>query len=352
MDLTKITPKPVVCRQSTMACALACPRKWWCQYRMGITLRGTQVRESATLGTIYHRLQCLGPGSEAKVKAEVSKQQQTLMEQVNRGEDIDGQTERLAGMLTTLYNKATVMARVFWERYPQPSYFETIGTEIKHAMELEGMVFEGTVDKLLLNTKGPKGPEIWIRDHKSTGRSLSALFGGMAWSLQARVYRLLAMDYIRDTPNRNFPVRGFILDGITAPGIKLCKTDEKNAKEWNVPVEDAYLRRVRGWYAERGDEVCLSRALFYTERSISDEFTYATSRMFCLKAKNPAEVDQFDRDMTHRECFAYEKQCPYHDLCSTDPAQWDQLFETKYRFEEKGTDDENSEVVVPDSDVG
>ena len=350
MDLTKITPKPVVCRQSTMACALECPRKWWYQYRMGITLRGTQVRESATLGTIYHRLQCLGPGSEPVVKAEVSKQQQALMEQVNRGEDIDGQTERLAGMLTTLYNKATVMARVSWERYPQPSYFETIGTEIKHAMEMGGVVFEGTMDKLLLNTKGTKGPEVWIRDHKSTGRSLSALFSGMAWSLQARVYRLLATDYLKDTPHRNLPVRGFILDGITSPGIKLCKTDEKNAKDWNVPVEDAYLRRVKEWYAERGDDVCLSRALFYTESGMPSELAGIVERMRSLSNLDPAEVTQFDRDMTHRECFAYEKQCPYHDLCSTDPAQWDQLFETKYRFEEKETDDD-SEVAVSDSDV-
>ena len=346
MDLTKITPKPVVCRQSTMACALACPRNWWYQYRMGITLRGTQVRESATLGTIYHRLQCLGPGSENTVKAEVSKQQQALMEQVNRGEDIDGQTERLAGMLTTLYNKATVMARVFWERYPQPSYFETIGTEIKHAMELDGLVLEGTMDKLLLSTRGTKGPEIWIRDHKSTGRSLSALFGGMAWSLQARVYRLLAEDYLKGTRVEGLPIRGFILDGITSPGIKLCKTDEKNAKEWNVPVEDAYLRRVKEWYAERGDEVCLSRALFYTEQCVPSELGRALDRMRVLSHTNPAEVGRFDRDATRRECFAYEKQCPYHDLCSTDPAQWDQLFETKYRFEEKEIDDENSEVAV------
>ena len=346
MDLTKITPKPVVCRQSTMACALACPRNWWYQYRMGITLRGTQVRESATLGTIYHRLQCLGPGSENTVKAEVSKQQQALMEQVNRGEDIDGQTERLAGMLTTLYNKATVMARVFWERYPQPSYFETIGTEIKHAMELDGLVLEGTMDKLLLSTMGTKGPEIWIRDHKSTGRSLSALFGGMAWSLQARVYRLLAEDYLKGTRVEGLPIRGFILDGITSPGIKLCKTDEKNAKEWNVPVEDAYLRRVKEWYAERGDEVCLSRALFYTEQCVPSELGRALDRMRVLSHTNPAEVGRFDRDATRRECFAYEKQCPYHDLCSTDPAQWDQLFETKYRFEEKEIDDENSEVAV------
>jgi hypothetical protein len=244
------------------------------------------------------------------------------------------------------------MARVFWERYPQPSYFETIGTEIKHAMELDGLILEGTMDKLLLNMKGIKGPEVWIRDHKSTGRSLSALFSGMAWSLQARVYRPLVEDYLKDTPHRNTPVRGFILDGITAPGIKLCKTDEKNAKEWDIPIEDAYLRRVKEWYTERGDEVCLSRALFYTEPIMPDELLYALRQMNIYRHSDPAEVGLFDRDVTRRECFAYEKQCPYHDLCSTDPKQWDQLFETKYRFEERETDDENSEVVMPDSDRG
>ncbi len=308
---------------------------------MGITLRGTQVKESATLGTIYHRLQCLGPGSEGAVKAEIVKKQQTLMDQVNRGEDIDGQTARLAGMLTDLYNKAVAMARVFWERYPQPSYFEIIGKEIKHSTTIEGVVVAGTIDKLLLNKRDPDKPEVWIRDHKSTGRSLDALFGGMAWSLQARIYRILALDYLKTTPYVGVPVRGFILDGIIKPGIKLCKTDEKNAKEWNVSIDEAYLRRVKEWYNERGEEACLSRALFYTEPVLPDELLRVFSMMGAYDNLVPNDVENFDRDISRRECFSYETQCPYHDLCATDPMQWDQLFETKYRFEEKDTDDES-----------
>jgi hypothetical protein len=352
MNLEEIKPKPVVCRQSTISCALACKRKWWYKYRMGITLRGTQVKESATLGTIYHRLQCLGPGSESKVKAEIVKQQQALMEKVDRGEDLDGQTARLAGMLTDLYNKAVAMARVFWDKYPQPSYFETLGTEVNHTLtpyglNVEGttitpggLKIEGTIDKVLLNNEGRSGPEVWIRDHKSTGRSLAALFGGAAWSLQARIYRWLVLDWIVEYFPEEFrewavpPIRGFILDGILKPGIKLCKKDEKNAKEWNVPVEDAYLRRVKDWYAENGEDACLSRAVLYTEPLVPDELNDALVVMRELDAYDPAEIQLFVRDVTRRACFAYNSQCPYHDLCSTDPKQWDRLFETKYTIAE------------------
>lgn len=333
MDLTKLKPLPVVCRQSTIACALACPRKWWYRYRMGITLRGTQVKESATLGTIYHRLQCLGPGSEGTVKAETVRQQQALMDQVNRGEDIDGQTARMAGMLTDLYNKAVAMARVSWDKYPQPWYLKTVGTEIKHSTTVGDVVVEGTIDKLQLNEYNADKWGIWIRDYKSTGRSLVALFGGMAWSLQARIYRLLMADYLKTTKYSETPIRGFILDGILKPGIKLSRTDEKNAKVWNIPVEDAYLRRVKKWYDEKNTDACLSRALFYTEPELPMELRAVFKWMEYLKNMEFSLVEKFERDTTRRECFAYEKQCPYHNLCSTDPAQWDQLFEAQYKFE-------------------
>jgi len=308
---------------------------------MGIVLRGTQIKKAADLGTIYHKFQQLGPGHDAEVKAWVVGLQQELMALVARGEDLDGQAARKAGMLTELYNKATVMAHIFWEKFPQPDYLLTIGTEIKHTMEWEGLTLSGTIDKLLQDTKSGLNCG-WIRDHKSTGRSLESFFGGLAWSVQPRLYRILAKDYAAKN-NIDITFRGFILDGITFPGIKQCGKDEKNAKAWGCPVEEAYLRRVKEWYrdfevkadlAGKSAKAIDSKAMFYTEPMYPVELLQQMNdlKQLATRAIDPA---LYSRDITRRSCFQYERQCKYHDLCTTDPAQWDRLFETRYKLAER-----------------
>jgi len=147
MKFNELKSFPVECRQSSMGCAKDCERKWLCQYRLGIKLRGGEYKEAATLGQIYHRLQCLGPGHEVEVRAEVRKQQTALMAGVERGEDLDGNMSRLASNLTTLYQKAEVMAHVFWKKFPQPEYFGAIGLEVKWQTEWQdGLFITGTID--------------------------------------------------------------------------------------------------------------------------------------------------------------------------------------------------------------
>jgi len=340
MNFDELKPLPVTCRQSSIGCARDCERKWLCQYRLGIKLRGGEYKEAATLGQIYHRLQCLGPGQEYEVRAEIRKQQSALMAGVERGEDLDGNMARLASKLTTLYQKAEVMARVFWKKFPEPDYFTILNLEVKHSMEWQdGLFIEGTIDKLLVNEQDDF---VWIRDHKSTGRPLSALFGGLSWSLQGRLYRILAEDYIGTTNRKG--VKGFILDGIITPGIKLCRTDEKNAKIRKCSVEEAYLRRVVEWYesyevkaelANKANAKALdSKAMLFTEPLYPKELTNLLTYMAELKNRPSLHPSLYARDVTRYNCFKYEKQCIYHDLCSTDPDQWDELFEKKYKFTE------------------
>jgi len=349
MKFNELNPLPVECRQSSMGCAKDCERKWLCQYRLGIKLRGGEYKEAATLGKIYHRLQCLGPGHEVEVRAEVRKQQTALMAGVERGEDLDGNMSRLASNLTTLYQKAEVMAHVFWKKFPQPEYFTTLGMEIKHSVEWQdGLFITGTLDKLLFHVSNN---DVWIRDHKSTGRPLSALFGGLSWSLQGRIYRILSEDFIKKTPyampngfTGDVSVKGFILDGIITPGIKLCKADEKNAKEWKCSVETAYLRRVEEWYESyevkaeldnKANTMALdSKAMLFTEPLYPKELTDLLCYMAKLKNRQSLHPSLYARDVTRNSCFKYEKQCVYHDLCSTNPDQWDALFESKYTFTE------------------
>ena len=355
MDFNNIQPLPVVCRQSSIKCAVACERCWFYKHRMRARLRGVEYKEAATLGKIYHRLQQYGPGKESETKKWVAQQQRKLMDRVQRGEDLDGNMTRLANQLTTLYNKAEVMAHVFWERFPQPEHFKVIGTEIKHSMKYNGLIIEGTIDKLILHTKDKPEPSVWIRDHKNTGRPLAVIFGGLPWSIQARIYRLLAEDYHANHVINPYQIRGFILDGIITPGIKLCKTDEKNAKDWNCSVEDAYLRRVKEWYRDyeikadlggkKNTKAIDSRGILYTEPEIPPELERILAWMQELHSR-PLHPEYFHRDVTRMACFQYEKQCIYHDLCETDPTQWDSLFETKYQIkpvEDNENEEEDSE---------
>ena len=345
MNFNEIQPLPLKCTQSCLNCATECERKLFYRYIMGVRLRGVQYKESATLGKIYHKLQLHGPGKVQEVRAWVQGQQAALMARVDKGEDLDGELSRLATMLTSLYTKAEVMAHIFWEKFPVPSYLETIAQEITHSVEWDGLIIEGTIDKLQLNHSAGSGGDIWIRDHKTSGLPLAVIFGGLAWSSQARIYRILADDYCKINKLGQFESsqgKGVILDGIIKPGIKGgTKADIKNAKEWGCSLEEAYLRRVKEWYRDYevkaelkgqiGAKAIDSKGIFYTEPMFPEELVNALENM---KRLGGLEIhpNNFSRDITRQACFMYEKQCIYHPLCETDPIQWDQLFETKYKL--------------------
>ena len=342
MKIDEIQMKPFVCHQSSISCAHGCERCWFLAERWGVELRGIQVKEGATLGNIYHKFQKLGPEKQDLVKPWVSKMQLELMARVEKGEDLDGQILRLANLLTTLYNKAEAMAKLFWERYPTPSYLKTIGTEINHTTTptirgLDGIVLEGTIDKLVQDTRNG---DIWIRDHKSTGmKTLDVIFAGFPWSTQARIYRILAADYCCKLDiSEEYPVTGkvtgFILDGIMKPGIKLCGKDEKNSKVWNCSVEAAYLQRVKEWYSEKDTDAIKSQAIMFNEPLYSSELMWELTRMKCLgnQGNNPLK---YHRDPSRFHCYLYDSPCIYLDLCSSPMSRWPELFDTKYKIKEE-----------------
>ena len=347
MKIEEIQMKPFACHQSSINTAHSCERCWFFKEGWGVELRGVQVKEGASLGRIYHKFQHLGPGHKQEVMAWVRKIQTDLMARVDKGEDIDGQMLRQANLLTTLYCKAEAMAHIFWERYPTPSYLKTIGTEIKHTMTiqsgpLKGMVLEGTIDKLVQDTRNG---DIWIRDHKTTGmKTLDVIFTGFPWSTQARIYRILAIDYLIKHPPKflqkphinpfKSAVVGFILDGITKPGIKLCKKDDKNAKDWKCSVEDAYLRRVKEWYAEKDTDAIKSQAIMFNEPLYSTELLHELTRIWEL-SQRPNDPERYSRDPSRFYCYLHNSPCIYLDLCESPIVRWPELFETKYKIKEK-----------------
>jgi hypothetical protein len=343
MNFDGIKPFPVTLRQSSAACAMACERKWFLKYRLGVTLRGGEFHESAELGTIFHRLMLEGPGNEEMVREWLRTQQVALVEKINAGGDLDGTLTRKANKMFDLFNTAQAMAQAFWEKYPDPPFFQVLGKEITHECEYQGVLISGTIDKLLLDTRND---QTWIRDYKSTGRGLVAVFAGAAWRLQGSLYRILAEDWLRNVYGSPINiVRGFILDGIVRPGIKLCKTDQANAQTWKCGVEEAYLRRVKEWYAaeegKRDDKIMRSVASIFTGPVATPELKRALMYFADLQG-GPIDPERYCRDVTGRECFAWERECPYHSLCGTNPDNWDQLFESKYAFQPQ--DEETGEA--------
>ncbi len=332
MKIEEIKLRPFACHQSSISCAHGCERCFFFAERWGVGLRGVQVKEGATLGQIYHKFQKLGPRHEQEVRAWVTKMQTDLLSQVEKGEDLDGQILRLANLLTTLYNKAEAMARIFWERYPTPSYLKTIGTEIEHSITIQsgplaGMVLTGTIDKVVHDTRGI---DVWIRDHKSTGmKTLDIIFAGFTWSPQDRIYRILSTDRFPDNK-----ITVFILDGIMKPGINHCGKDEKNSKVGNCSVEDAYLRRVKEWYSEKDTTAIKSQAIMFNEPLYSMEFSAELIKMYDL-SKRGNDHTLYRRDPSRFHCMLYDSQCVYHDLCTSPKSRWPELFDVKYKIKEE-----------------
>jgi hypothetical protein len=345
----ELKPKKFKCRQSCIICAAGCHRKLLYQYLWGITLRGGEYKEGAFLGDIYHKLQRYGPERVEEVRAWLRKKQQKIMDQVQKGEDLDGNLTRMANVMTSLFDKALVMSKVFWIKYPQPDFLKTVAVEQKHEVIWNGMILSGTLDKIMLNMRlrsRQKLPDVWVRDHKSTGhKTLDPIFGGASWSIQGRVYRILARDWCKKNEKeigRVGKIKGFILDGILKPGIKCCKTDQKNADAWKVSLEDAYLRRIVEWYEkyeeEKETKSILSQSVIFNEPISNPELVEHLGMMKDLVSR-PLKPKNFSRDVTRYACFMYEKQCIYHDLCATPPSHWGELFERKYKQELKEDDD-------------
>ena len=84
--------------------------------------------------------------------------------------------------------------------------------------------------------------------------------------------------------------------------------------------------------------------MLFTEPLYPKELTDLLCYMAELKNRQSLHPSLYARDVTRYSCFKYEKQCVYHDLCSTDPDQWDALFESKYKFTEPETEESAEET--------
>jgi len=300
--------------QSAIITALRCPRCFLYRYRWGLVPKIERYARAATIGSLFHRLMHVGEGRIVTVQREVADQQNELMARIQKGEDLTGDLARTAQGLTELYNKALVMARIFWKRFPCPDYLETMAAEKTIEMALSsfpGITIKGRLDKIVRDTRDGV---MWIRDSKTTSRDIAYTLTGYMFSIQCRLYRLLAIDYVP---------KGFILDIARVPSIKFCNKD----KDF-----DAYLIRVEKWYEEQeelGVTPMTSKAIIFSEPLMNDELTNVLATAIGL-ANKKMMPNNFSRDVTTSYCKDYNKVCPYYDLCNSDEAGWPSLINRLY----------------------
>jgi len=317
---------------SSIATALSCPRKFMFANKWRLFRRAKQYSPAASFGKILHRLLEVGSERIEEVHQEIVKQHEALLAQIREGEDLMGDLQREANELHGAYIKAVAVASIFWERFPPKEYMVTVEREKEYAGEIPAghlanpysvpLPVVGYVD---WKVEDNRNKERWIRDAKTTSRSFQSMLVGFPHCIQCRFYRVLSNLCLPDEPD----IRGFILDIIRVPTIRMCGKDEKQAAIEGCTPLDAYIKRVKDWYDEQ-DETMGSHAIIFNEPVWPQELVSEIRRVSHMWNAE-ALPENFNRDLTRSTCYAYEKECPYYVLCSSDPATWpsymEQMFE-------------------------
>ena len=305
--------------QSCVACGLRCKRKFLYRYRWGLRPKIEEFKVAASCGTLFHRLMELGPSGIETVREQVRADQTVLMGRIQNGEDLTGELARAAQGLTELFNKALVMAQLFWTKFPVPPNIKTLGRELVVEMPPDAnckYIRRGKIDQLVLDEDTR---DVWVRDTKTTSRDIAFTLSGCGWSIQSRFYRMLATHYVENLENNvnlSGKIRGFIYDVAQVPGIKFCKKDADFA---------AYLKRVEQWYLDAGLDAMSSKAIVFNEPILGAELLqaiYTTSLLLDARLDIPEVLVSFPRDVTMDSCKGFNRVCDYMKLCESDMAGW------------------------------
>lgn len=348
-------------RQSSIASCLRCKRYYMFRDRWCIFLKRLPYQVAAGQGQVVHRFLQFGPEKQSQVEKEAQETIANLVEQVEKGEDLVGEIAARANKLGDQLDKAKLMVNLHWEKYPRPPQHKIIFKEKNFDANLSIPITDsdkltiwlaGTLDEVVLNEESGL---IWIRDYKTTSRDIAFTLTGYQFSLQCRIYRLLAGVALQDLEEyKNRKPEGFILDILRVPNISMCGADrdykeyehvfkrgprkgetELRRDHFGEPKFENYLARCKDWYLEKDCESTRSFAIQFSEPILSDEL--ANVLMFtAVHQMIPAVPANFGRDLTASYCKYMERVCPYYQLCQSDESAWDGIIEEKY------------EVVVPD----
>jgi hypothetical protein len=313
----------------------------------------------------------LGKDRVEEVRKEIWKEIGIAISHVEAGEDLLGEWAIRANELEQQYYKALAICTMLWEAFPQPEHHKTIAREKEVGFrirldkaptpESDPLIVEvmGTIDHMIHDEKTDR---IFIRDYKSSQRDPMFTTTGYQWSLQCRLYRLLAgaylQEYLDKEGNKPFSGRhvdGFILDVLQVPRISMCNKDKdydevehtisRGPRKGEIelrreyrgrPKFENYLKRINEWFQQEGLHPFQSNCVMYTEPTLPDELRNDL-RIAAVYQNVDAVPENFPRDETTRYCKNFERQCKYYDLCSTSQTGWDEIIAQKY------------DIVVPDS---
>jgi len=299
---------------------LRCPRLFMLRNKWGLLLKLKPYSKAPKLGTLVHRLMKVGEGGVDKVREEVVKEHEGLLERIRKGEDLTGDLARMAKELGELHQKALAVARIHWKKFPPKKHIKTLCREEVLEGEFSMSVTNSMKVPLLgivdWAVKDSRDGGVWIRDTKTTGNPFESILTGFLYCIPCRMYRILG-DQNKEWRGK---IKGFILDMIRTPGIKLCSKDIKNANSWSCTPAEAYMKRVEEWY-ECQEETMESSAIAFNEPVYNREIVSALEYM-CKLWNHPPNPDSFCRDQTRSTCYAYKKVCPYYRLCSSDESTW------------------------------
>ena len=321
--------------QSDIGMMLRCRRAMLYRYKLGLRPKSDLRAGAAGLGQMFHKIVQYGPGGIEFAKKWVQDQQKILWELVEKGEDVDGSIAGAVKAMTDHYNKAMAIAQLYWERYPDPEYLETLATEVHVEGDVEicgnKVTVAGTIDKVVRDKRDGR---LWVRDWKTSSRDMNYIMTGYQWSIQCRMYRLLAWLWAKQNEIENPEPLGFIVDGVRMPTIKYCKKDVDFA---------AYIERCKQWYKDNLIDAFTSRAIRYQEPMLSDIFMSSLVDAAYTQKDTALELWQYPKDMTASYCTNYDRQCTYYGLCEVDQCQWPDIIERQFKVVEP-TDNVNTET--------
>jgi hypothetical protein len=356
-------------RQSSLRDCLLCKRKFLFKHRWLLypRLSSTALSRPVKVGTLVHWLRAEGPGGLDDFNAMLRERIAPLQQMVDGDEDPLGEAAAQIKTLLGAAATAEAIARIVWEKYPDPEGIEILckETELRTGLLVPDAAgnpipvdLEGVVD---LAIRVPSTNRVWIRDIKVSSRDYDYTMTGYAFGLQARFYRLLLESFLfarehegKDDPGERVGdvnrVFGFVVDYIRMPTITFCGQDRdyvdrekvlsrgprkgqtvQEREYFGEPKMDNYIQRCRQWYAEQGEGAIASFHVAFTEPLLCEEF-YQHLRVGMAYTGCPPDPKLFPRDPTTSVCKSYQRTCEYYPLCCSDWAAWEQIIATRYEY--------------------
>ena len=315
---------------SSIVDGLRCEKLYFFRSRWAIRPKVKPYSQATKVGNLVHSLMKAGREGIEKVHQRVIKDHTKLVERIRAGEDLSGDLARAANDLNHLYQKALAIVTIFWEKFPAKEYMTTICREERK----EGFLPSSTTHAVWIAdwiVRDERDGSVWIRDTKTTGEDFDSILTGFLYCVQCRFYRIMAAQ-----EECGDKLKGFIVDMIQTPTIKLCGKDEKMAIKLGCTPFEAYVQRVKEWYEvnAKDGKVMDSVAIVFNEDIHNTEIMNSLDTITQLQERDPVP-SHFSRDLTKSRCVHYRKTCPYYPLCSSDESAWPSLIEKYYEVREK-----------------